>query len=461
MAQDNQFFATARPSRLFFMVALPGLVSMLAMSLYQIAEGAFIGQTLGTSAFAAVNLAFPVIMINFALADLIGVGSSAPIAVALGRGDRARANNIFTCSLIMIVGTGALMGAVMCFASPLFVRLMGADGELARQAVNYVRLYAVFSPLTTVVFATDNYLRISGFVKTSMFINLLSAALTVGFLALFLGVMRRGVEFSALSSCLALLICAVLAMIPFFRGKAVLKLTRPHFSVSLVRDVVTFGAPTFLNNISGRVTAILMNAALLRMGGETAVAAYAVLMYASGVVEPMLYGLCDSVQPAIGYNWGAGRLDRVRDIAKVAFLSCGLLSLVCSGVMLLLPEVFAFLFVDAADTALWELSVHAMSLFGYAFVFGWFSFAVQGFFASVERPIPATVISICKAMVFPVLLIFLLEPMELDGLWLNYAGASVLTGLLAVALLIPAQKRMKRDCMIPREEEVYDHYDCP
>ncbi len=457
MKQDNPFFATARPIRLFFMVALPGLVSMLAMSLYQAAEGAFIGQTLGTSAFAAVNLAFPVIMINFALADLIGVGSSAPIAIALGRGDRRRANNIFTCSLILIVLTGAVMGAVMYAASPLFVRLMGAEGALAQQAVNYVRLYAVFSPLTTVVFAADNYLRISGFVKTSMFINLLSAALTVGFLALFLGVLRKGVEFSALSSCLALLICAFLAMIPFFRGKAVLKLTRPRFSGALIRDVVTFGAPTFLNNISGRVTAVLMNAALLRMGGETAVAAYAVLMYASGIIEPMLYGLCDSVQPAVGYNWGAGRLDRVRDITKVSFLACGLLSLVSSGIMLLFPELLASIFVDASDPALWELSVHAMGIFGFAFVFGWFSFAIQGFFASVEKPIPATVVSICKAMVFPVLLIFVLEGWGLDGLWFNYVGASVLTGALALILLLFAQRHMRTDILGFLEDDSHDH----
>ncbi|MBR5538905.1 MAG: MATE family efflux transporter, partial [Clostridia bacterium] len=74
----EEMYATMNPWRLFFTIALPGMVSMFAMSLYSVAEGMFIGKTLGESAFAAINIAFPLVMINFSLADLIGVGASAP-----------------------------------------------------------------------------------------------------------------------------------------------------------------------------------------------------------------------------------------------------------------------------------------------------------------------------------------------------------------------------------------------
>ncbi len=92
MQQSNQLFATAKPLKLFLTVAIPGLVSMLAMSLYQAFEGGFVGQLIGEAAFAAVNIGVPVVMINNSLADLIGVGSSAPISVALGRKDQKKAN---------------------------------------------------------------------------------------------------------------------------------------------------------------------------------------------------------------------------------------------------------------------------------------------------------------------------------------------------------------------------------
>lgn len=455
MQQSNQFFATARPSRLFFTVALPGLVSMLAMSLYQAFEGFFVGHEIGESAFAAINIAMPIVMINFSLADLIGVGSSVPISVALGRKDGDKANNVFTCSLIMIVITAVAMGALMFFAAPLFIKLMNAEGALALQAERYVKVYAILSPVTTVVFATDNYLRISGFVKGSMFLNIFMSVLTVGFLALFLGVLGKNeVEFSALSSCLAMFICAIIAIVPFIAKKSILRFVKPRFSFSMIKEIVFCGFPTFLNNVAGRVAAIIMNAALIRMGteafgvggGETAVAAYAVLMYASGVVEPMLYGMCDSVQPAIGFNWGAGALDRVRDITKVSFVVCGGLSLICSGVMLFFPEMLASIFVDANEgKALMDLAVHAMGIFGFSFMVGWFSFAVQAFFASIEKPLPATIISICKSMVFPIILIYALDSFGLDGLWFNYTGTSILAGILGIILLLKAQKTMKTD----------------
>ncbi len=454
MQQSNKFFATARPSRLFFTVALPGLVSMLAMSLYQAFEGSFVGQEIGESALAAITIAMPIVMINFSLADLIGVGSSVPISVSLGRKDEKKASNVFTCSIIMIFITAIFMGALMFFSAPFLTRLMKADENLAPLAIRYVRVYALLSPVTTVVFATDNYLRISGFVKGSMFLNIFMSALTVGFLALFIGNMDKGVEFSALSSCLAMFICAIIAMIPFIAKKSVLRFVKPRFSFAMIKEIVFCGFPTFLNNVAGRVAAIIMNAALISIGdetygeggGNTAVAAYSVLMYASGVVEPMLYGMCDSVQPAIGYNWGAGALDRVRDITKVSFLVCGAVSVLCSCAMLFFPELLAGIFVNADEgKALMELSVDAMRIFGFSFMVGWFAFALQGFFASVEKPLPATVISICKSMVFPIILIFALRPFGLDGLWFNYAGTSILSGILGTILLIKAQKSMKHD----------------
>ncbi len=445
MDKSNEFFAKASPWRLFFIVAIPGLISMLAASLYSAAEGAFIGKLIGEAAFAAINLAMPVVFINFAFADLIGVGSSAPIATALGRGETEQASNIFTCSVIMIFLMGLVSGTLLYFTAPAFVSLMGAEGELLELAVRYVRIFAVLSPVTTIVFATDNYLRISGFVKGSMFLNILMTVLTVSFLALYIIGFKMNVDGSALASCTSMAICAVIAITPFALKKSVLKFVRPRFSFSMIRRIALCGLPVFLNNIAGRVTAILMNSTLLRLGGQRAVAAFSVLMYSAGIVEPMLYGLVDAVQPAVGYNRGSKSLERVRDITKCSLLACGIVSLLSTALMLFCPTLFASIFVSKEEAELMELSVHAMRIFGTAYLFGWLSFAAQGFLSSIERPLPAMLISVCRAVVFPVILIFSFEFMGLDGLWLNYPVTALLTLLLALALLIPEQKRLKKD----------------
>ncbi len=446
MEQSNQLFATAKPLKLFLTVAIPGLISMLAMSLYQAFEGGFVGQMIGEAAFAAVNIGMPVVMINNSLADLVGVGSSAPISVALGRKDQEKANNVFTCSVILIILMSIFTGVLIFVTCPLFVSLMGAEGELAELSVKYIRVYALMGPFCTIVFAMDNYLRISGYIKGSMYLNIFMTILTVGFLALFLGVMNMSVEGSALASCLALGICAAIAMVPFIRRKALLKFVRPKFSTAMIREIVACGMPTFLSNVAGRITAIFMNAALIREGGQTAVAAYSVLMYASGVVEPMLYGMSDSVQPAVGYNWGAGSLKRVAGITKVSFTICGLVSIFCAGVMFVIPEPIIRIFVNAAkEPELYAMALGAMPYMGLAFLLGWFCFAVQGFFAAVEKPLYATIVSIAFAVVTPLGLLWALQPWGLTGLWLNYFGRSLLTGLVAVVLILKAQKNMTRE----------------
>lgn len=208
MKMDSKtMFSTMSPWRLFFTVALPGMVSMFAMSIYSIFEGIFIGQKLGEAAFAAVNIAMPLVLINFSIADLIGVGSSVPISIALGRKDEKTANNIFSCSIILILIASISMGTIMFMAAEPLTRFMGADDELFQTAVKYVRTYAICSPATTIFFAMDNYLRISGYIKTSMFINIFCNVATIILLIFLLIGLEMDVSGEALAACISMCIC--------------------------------------------------------------------------------------------------------------------------------------------------------------------------------------------------------------------------------------------------------------
>ena len=267
MKRDTEkMYATMKPWKLFFVVALPGMISMFAMSIHSIIEGIFIGQQLGEGAFAAVNIAMPLVMINFSLADLIGVGASAPISIALGKKDRKAANNIFSCSVIMILITAILMGTVMFFAATPLCRMMGADDSLLETSVRYLRTVALCSPLSTIFFAMDNYLRISGYVKTSMAINIGSNLGTIGLLTFFLFGLNMDVVGSALATSSSMSLCAIVAMIPFVRRKTLLQFSKPHFHKNLIKEIAACGSPVFLNNIAGRVTSILINISLMTLG---------------------------------------------------------------------------------------------------------------------------------------------------------------------------------------------------
>lgn len=110
---SHRLFSETSPLKLFFLASIPGAISMLASALYQTIDGIFVGQFLGSTAFAAVNLAMPFVIINFSLADLIGVGASVPISINLGRKNEKEAHNIFTCACIMISVSTALIFPVI------------------------------------------------------------------------------------------------------------------------------------------------------------------------------------------------------------------------------------------------------------------------------------------------------------------------------------------------------------
>ena len=237
--KPEAMYATMNPWRLFFVIAIPGMVSMFAMSVYSILEGAFIGHKLGESAFAAVNIAFPLVMINFSIADLIGVGASVPISIALGKKNYDTANNVFSCSLVMILVASTLLGGTMFFAAEPLARMMGASDSLLETSVRYLRTYALCSPLTTVFFAVDNYLRISGYVKTSMVINIACNAITIGLLSLFLFVFDMDVVGSAIATCISFCLCSLAALSPFLMKKTLLKFQRPKFSKNIFKEIMS------------------------------------------------------------------------------------------------------------------------------------------------------------------------------------------------------------------------------
>ena len=138
---SRTLYLDTKPGRLFLKAAVPGAVSMLASSLYQIFDSIFVGKFIGTTAFAALGLAFPLIIVNFALSDLVGIGSSVPISIMLGQKDDENANNYFTCAAILIVLTGILSGTLMFLLAPAYMAMMGADGQLLALGVRYIRTY--------------------------------------------------------------------------------------------------------------------------------------------------------------------------------------------------------------------------------------------------------------------------------------------------------------------------------
>ena len=321
--------------------------------------------------------------------------------------------------------------------------MVGAEGQLAADATAYLRTYVICSPLTSIVFAMDNYLRICGRVRQSMLLNILMSVLCAGCEYVFLGVLHWGVWAAALANSVGMAVCALLALWPFLRGKMQLRFVHPRFTGALLKRIAACGSPTFLNNVAGRLIAIVMNALLLALGGETAVSVYGVMMYAESLVLPVMYGVCDSLQPAVSYNLGARNFDRVRGLERCCFVACAVVSLLAAGLLLVFPETTSRLFVGDAQDVL-EMSVTALRLYALTFITRWVSFACQSYLSALGQSGAAAVISVSVALLLPAAFIALLWPLGLNGIWLNSAAVAAAAGVLAALLLKSRLKKALR-----------------
>ena len=432
-------FRSAPVGRLFLRIAIPGAIGMLFSAIYPVLDGFFISMFLGGTAYNAANIAFPFIIISYSLSDLIGVGSSVIIAIRLGEGRKEEARSLFTSAILLILLVQSIVATIAFFAGGPILHAMGAKGELLEQATSYMRAYTLLLPVTSLAFAMDNYLRICGHFRYSMFLNILMSLLIVGLDPLFLGAFRMPIWGSALAANISFSLVTLLSLLMFLRKDSLLRFVKPSFSPGSLFLTFKNGLPVFLSNIAGRLTAILFNALLLSWAGEDGVAALGTLMLIEGFVLPILYGTCDSLQPAIGYNWGAGNKERVRGIQGLVLLGTGTVSLLAFLLMASIPGTLASLFLES-DSAL-RITTSAIFIYGFTWLTRFLSYAVQNFYSAIGKPLLSTAISLTVSLLFPLLLVLVLWGMGTESIWLNFPLSSLLAGILALLILF-FRKRM-------------------
>ena len=440
MDSEKEFFLKTSPTRLFFRAAVPGAIGMIASNIYFSVEMLMVGRFIGQTAFAGGNLAMPLLLIAYAVADMVAVGSSIGIALRLGEGRKEEADRIFTAAVISASLLSTITAVALTAAGPMLFRLMGADDALIREAMAYLGVYTVFIPLTCLVFVFDNYLRICGRVRFSMVMNIVMALLCLVLEFIFLCIFDLGIGFAALGTSLGMSITCIICMMPFIRGRMALRFRRPRFSLPLLKTIVSCGLPTFLSNISGRVVSIIMNVILLSLGGATAVSVYGILMSADGVALPLLYGTFDSLQPSVGYNWGARRFDRVAAIERCCYATGAVVSLSLGALLFFFPgQVISLIVEGGLSSSVVAMGVPALRIFASVYLVRWIAVSTQCFMSAIGKPVFAGALSVSNAFAFPLIFLLILYPMGLTGIWLNMPLTSL--AVMAISLFILSRYR--------------------
>ena len=441
MEANYLMFEKLPPAKLLLKCAVPAAMSMIFSGLYSVVDGIFVGRCIGSDALAAVNLVMPLITIAFSLAELIATGSSVQLATLLGQKERDQANRTFSVCIKVIVGMSFLIGLVFFFLCKPLLTLMGADGIALQYSVEYIRVYAVFAPLIIVFFAIDNYLRICGKQNYSMMLNIVTAVLNIVLDFLLIVVLRQGIRAAALTSCISISVGTVMAFYPFFRNKLELKFVAGNIPFKQFAQLAANGSSEFFSSIAGSIFSFILNVALLSIGGATAVAAMSVVMYVESLVASMLFGMVDSMQPAISYCKGAGLYKRVWTLEKYVLTAAAILSVAVCLVLRYCGTFVVPFFVKPGETELLTLSIHTMRLYALSYLVNWIDGCLSGFLTALGQAGRSFVVSIMGTLVLPLAGLAVLVPsMGLDGVCLTPLLSGTASAVLAIVLVMTMRK---------------------
>lgn len=405
---NQELFGVAPPKKLFVKLAVPSLISMLFSSIYMMADGMFVGKIIGSKALAAINLVFPIIMIVFAVGDMIAAGASVKIGIKLGEKKDKDASNIFSVALLLTFIINIIFMILSLFFAKDIIFILIKDKSLASLSYKFAYPFILGLPIIAPFFALDNYLRICGKANMSMWVNIAVSVLNIILDAVLIGYFKLGIEYAAIASALSMAIGTIIFLYPFVMKKVALRFTKPKIDIKEIAQILYNGSSEFLGNISGSIIAVITNGFLLHYGGSVAVAAFSIVTYIDSLISPLLFGMIDSIEPVISYNYGAKNYKRISEFFKITCVVGFAISLVTMIVMVAFPDFLVGLFSTKSDIDIIKMSKIALLLSAPSYLFDWFSMTVSSFLTGLEKATESMVIMLVESVVLPLVLIVVL-----------------------------------------------------
>ena len=431
--------------KLLTQYALPAIVAMTASSLYNIIDRAMIGQMVGPEAIAGLGITFPFMNLSAAFGAAVGVGSSASISVKLGQQDYKTAGNILgnTVTLNLIIGF-LFMVICLIFLNPI-LRFFGASDATLPYAREFMIIILLGNMITHMYFGLNAVLRAAGKPKHAMYSVLFTVALNIVLVVMFVWWFRWGIRGAALATVTSQSFALCWQLRLFSDKNELLHLKRGIYKLKaqLVKNIIAIGISPFLMNVTSCVIVIFMNNQFVRYGGDMAVGAYSIANSVVMMFFMFVMGVCQGMQPIVGYNYGAEKYDRM--------LRCLYLAIAYATGILLIGWVLSMLFpshiarIFTTDETLIELAARGIKLDMLVFFVVGSQATITHFFQSIGKVKVSIFLSLSRQL-------FLLLPMayffpllwDLDGVWYSMPASDFGSFAMTIPMLMWYMKRLKK-----------------
>ncbi len=423
--------------------SIPGIAMMLVGSIYSVVDGLFVSNFVGTTAFAALNVIWPAIMLIGALGLMIGTGGSALVAKTMGEGDRDRAHRMFTMLVQFTFVLAALFMVPLYLLMEPLARLLGAEGEMVHQCVIYGRICTLGLPAFMLQMAFQSFYMTAEKPQLGTIMSIVCAVTNMSLDALFIVVFKWGLAGAAAASMLA---CCVGGFYPLWyfssrRNQSSLKMVYARFERHPLLQACSNGLSEYVGNISFNILAICYNLQLLRMMGENGVAAYSVLLYYSYVFAAIFFGYNITVTPVVGFNYGADDKVELKSLLRHSMI----LLLTLGGLITLVSELSAGpaarLFVGY-DPELTALTMRAIRISMASFVLVGVNLFTSAWFTGLGNGKVSAAVAFVRNLILELGFVFLLPALfGPDGIWFAVDAAEVCCLLISLSLILIYRQR--------------------
>ncbi len=444
---DKKLFelSTVSVGRLLWKYSLPAVVGMLVMALYNVVDRIFIGQWVGPDAIAGLAVTFPVMNLTTAIGVLIGVGASARVSIVLGAGRPDRAQEMLGNALSLTIINGIIyIGFFMYFIDPLLL-LFGASQATLPYAREYMLVILPGCLLTNLTFGLNNIMRASGYPGRAMVTMMIGAVVNVGLDPLFIYVFEWGIGGAALATDIAMLVSAIFVLAHFMRRDSTLRFTRGIYRLRwrTVVAIISIGAAPAVVNAASCIVNAIANNSLLRYGDDRDIGAVGIMVTFTSLLVTVVLGICQGMQPIVGYNYGAGRLDRLRRTYFLAVLAATSLTTFGAVMGVFFPAEIGRVFTT--DPALIAATDRALSTCLLVFPVVGFQIVSTSFFQSIGNATESIVVGLLRQVIFLIpLLLILPRYFEVDGVWMSFPVSDAVATIVTAVLIVRTFRQLNR-----------------
>lgn len=417
--------------------AIPNVIMMISLSMYIIVDGMFVSRLLGTTALSAVNMVYPAICFEMALAIMAATGGSAIVARKLGEEKYEEAQR----NLSFLIVTELLTGIVIAVLGNVFVEeitaFLGTSPVQAPLSITYARIIFTFAPAFFLQTAFQTFFVTAGKPTLGLVVTLMAGLVNIVLDYIFMAPLQMGIGGAAVATGIGYCVPAIAGLLFFFdRKRNSLHFVRPKFDGRVLLLACTNGSSEMVTNLANAATTFLFNYTLLKYYGEDGVASITILLYFQYIFTALYFGYSNGIAPIISFKYGNGDKVQLKSIFKNSILFL-VLSSILSNVLIHLTVRQALTIFTPEGSRVYRIALEGFSLYSLAFIIMGFGIFASALFTAFSDGKSSAIISFSRTFIFIVgsILLFPLVFGE-TGVWMAVPVAELLGLFVALFFLI-------------------------